>query len=220
MNRNDLLENQEAATLLEDLPLYEGGEPVGIFDCGDGAWQEISACASRNVAEGYVDTLKKAGYALLSVNCKGINVFWQLKNQDKVIMVAYVPAENYLRVIVEPAQGAVISGVRDENYEVLYRTQITQVGLECNEEGLHNYLKRSYDVSLCNVIRLCDGSFIVYDGGMPYRELADRLYTVLKSQTEIGKPIVIAAWVLTHPHPDHTGVFDLFADDYTDKVKV
>lgn len=220
MNRNDILENHEASVLLGDLPLYEGGEPVGIFDCGDGAWQEISACASRNVAEGYVDALKKAGYALLSVNCKGDNVFWQLKNQNKVIMVAYVPAENYLRVIVEPAQGAVISGVQDENYEVHYRTQITQVGLECNEEGLHNYLKRSYDVSLCNVIRLCDGSFIVYDGGMPYRELADRLYTVLKSQTEIGNPIVIAAWVLTHPHPDHTGVFDLFADDYTDKVKV
>ena len=62
MNRNDLLENQEAAALLEDLPIYEGGEPVGIFDCGDVAWQEISACVSKEAAEGYVDVLKKAGF--------------------------------------------------------------------------------------------------------------------------------------------------------------
>ena len=220
MNTKETFENNEAAVLLGDLPLYEAGESVGVFDCGDGAWQEISACVSKEAAEGYIDVLKKAGYELLSVNHKGINAFWQLKNDSKVLMVSYVPAEGYLRVIAESAETAVISGVKEENYKNLYRTQIIQIGLSCDEEGLHNYLNRSYDVSIANVVRLCDGSFIVYDGGMPFSEHAHRLYTVLKSQTELGKPIVIAAWVLTHPHFDHTGVFELFTQEYADKVKV
>ena len=64
MTRNDLSEKAEAFALLGDLPPYEAGETVGIFDCGDGAWQEISVCASKETAESYVDTLKKAGFAL------------------------------------------------------------------------------------------------------------------------------------------------------------
>ena len=165
----------EASSLLEELPPYEFGDMVGVFDCGDGMWQKIFTCESREKAQGYVESLNTAGYELLSMNEKGDNAFWQLKNDRKVLMVAYVPAENYLRLVAEPAESAVISGVREKGYENLYRTQITQIGLECNEEGLHNYLGRSYDVSIACVVRLCDGSFIVYDGGMPYSEHAKRL---------------------------------------------
>ena len=220
MNTKETFGNNEAAVLLGDLPVYGSGADIGVFDCGEGVWQRIYACTQEAAAEKYVSELQAAGFALLSVNRKGVNVFWQLKNDSKVLLVSYVPAEGYLRVIAESAETAVISGVKEENYKSLYRTQITQIGLSCDEEGLHNYLNRSYDVSIANVVRLCDGSFIVYDGGMPFSEHAHRLYTVLKSQTELGKPIVIAAWVLTHPHFDHTGVFELFTQEYADKVKV
>lgn len=210
----------KTSVILTDLPPYNAGESVGVFDCGDGVWQEIFNCESRKAAQEYVTSLEAAGYELLCVNEKGSNVFWQLGGNGKVLTIAYVPAENYLRLVAESAEEAVISGVKEEGYENLYRTQITQIGLECNDEGLHNYLGRTYDVSIACVVRLCDGSFIVYDGGMPFGEHANRLYTVLKSQTELGKPIVIAAWVLTHPHYDHTGVFELFTQEYADKVKV
>lgn len=220
MEHKDTQNLPEAARLLTHLPCGSIGEAIGIFDCGDGVWQKILKCKSAEAASACVDALLECGYCRLSHCQKGKNLFWQLKNEDAVITAAYVPCEACLRLIAEPAAGAVISGVQEEGYENCCRTQITQIGLGCDREGLHNYLGRHYGVGMSCVVRLCDGSFIVYDGGMPYSEQAKRLYTVLKSQTEPGKPIVIAAWVLTHPHVDHTGVFDLFAQDYTHKVKV
>ena len=210
----------ENAPPLADLPPCGFGTPMGTFACGNGVWQMLFECAAEEDAEGYVAALREAGYRVLSVNHKGVNVFWQLKNEKIVIMAAYIPCESSLRVIAEPVESAVISGVKDEDYEAVCRTQVTQIGLGCDDVGLHNCQNRPYGVSMSYVIRLCDGSFIVYDGGMPYSEYADRLYTVLKSQTELRKRIVIAAWVLTHAHPDHTGVFDLFAEEYASKITV
>ena len=211
----------EQSPLLADLPVYKNGAITGAFDCGYGVWQMLARCAAQADAKGYVDTLEAAGYRLLSVDRKGSNVFWQLGNGKKVLMVAYVPGRaDSLRVIAESADTAVISGVKEEGYPTLCRSQVTQIGLGCFDDLPGDDLQPGDGVSMCYVIRLCDGSFIVYDGGMPWEDYADRLYTVLRAQTPDGHPIIIAAWVLTHAHPDHTGVFDLYAEGYTDKVKV
>lgn len=203
-----------------ELPPYGSGKTVGVFDCGDGVWQMLLECVAEADAQGYVTELEEAGYRLLSGNRKGANVFWQLKNEEKVIKATYIPCASSLRVIVIPVDGAAISDLTDLNHPPVCRTQVTQIGLGCGVDGMYGSAKRLYGVSMSYVIRLCDGSFIVYDGGMPYPEYTERLYTVLRAQTATGKAIIIAAWVLTHAHPDHTGVFDLFADEYADKVTV
>ena len=68
-------------------------------------------------------------------------------------------------------------------------------------------------VSMCYIIRAADGSFIVYDSDFG-EGMAELIYDVLKKQAPDPDNIVIAAWVVTHPHTDHVGAFIDFADKY------
>lgn len=68
------------------------------------------------------------------------------------------------------------------------------------------------------VIRLADGSFIIYDGG--YAGRADELWDALTSLNGGDKNIVIRAWLITHSHGDHTGCFDAFSQKYASMVNL
>ena len=73
------------------------------------------------------------------------------------------------------------------------------------------------------IIRLTDGSFVIIDGGMgdPDHVDSDKLMDILLSQKpeDSGKP-VIAAWIFTHLHGDHIGVFNCFSLDHHDDVVI
>ena len=66
------------------------------------------------------------------------------------------------------------------------------------------------DVGACMVYTLADGSFFVWDGGIASD--ANILYKTLKAFNKRDDGIVIAAWVLTHDHNDHTGAFQAMAN--------
>ena len=69
------------------------------------------------------------------------------------------------------------------------------------------------------VIRLEDGSFIIVDGGHDTGENADKMFDVLTKQAD-RRPIVIAAWIFTHAHSDHAGIFDTFTSKYGAQVTI
>ena len=69
------------------------------------------------------------------------------------------------------------------------------------------------------VYRLCDGSFIIIDGGFSGTGNADRLYSILEKQANNGE-IVIAAWIFSHDHDDHVGLFHSFSTKYHDQITV
>ena len=112
---------------------------------------------------------------------------------------------------------------------------ITQVGLWTDgtvenhkyypETGIGNIFGVNKDFATGNnngmsyVIRLEDGSFIIVDGGHDTEENADKMFSVLTKQAE-GKPIVIAAWIFTHAHSDHAGIFEKFTNKYGTQVTV
>ena len=66
-------------------------------------------------------------------------------------------------------------------------------------------------------IRLSDGRFIVIDGGRELEPDATKLYECLKRGSVTEKPI-IAAWIFTHPHPDHFYCFMTFMEKYSAEV--
>ena len=75
-------------------------------------------------------------------------------------------------------------------------TQITQVHLE--------------DFGMSYVIRLSDGRFIIFDGGCNFEPDQDRLFECLKKGSPEDEKPVIAAWIMTHPHSDHTNGLSTF----------
>lgn len=89
------------------------------------------------------------------------------------------------------------------NYNV--SPQITQVHLE--------------DFGMSYAIRLTDGRFLVIDGGRELIPDADRLMECLKEGSPESKP-VIAAWIFSHPHPDHYYCFFPFLEQYREAVEI
>ena len=73
-------------------------------------------------------------------------------------------------------------------------------------------------VSTGYVLRLADGRFLCWDGGVDAD--ADTIYKIICDQNvREGKP-VIAAWFMTHNHGDHYGALKTFARKYGDKVDI
>ncbi len=66
------------------------------------------------------------------------------------------------------------------------------------------------------VVRLADGSFLIFDGAYEGQELRIRAFLEEHYKGE-GKPIV-RAWVLTHSHADHYPAFRAFANCFADSV--
>ncbi len=66
------------------------------------------------------------------------------------------------------------------------------------------------------IIRLSDGSFIMVDGGLGSQ--ADYTYKKLAMMNGSKNDIRIRAWILTHSHTDHYGMFRRFASTYGKKV--
>lgn len=89
-------------------------------------------------------------------------------------------------------------------------TKITDPGAEFEQEN-----------DMCFVVRLADGSFVIIDSAET--QTAPRLYATLKKQAPDPDNIVIAAWIITHPHVDHYRGFlefaRLYGNDSTITVK-
>lgn len=75
------------------------------------------------------------------------------------------------------------------------------------------------DFGLSYTVRLSDGRFIVFDGGLNTPEDRKTLFDSLVEQSE-GRTPHIACWILTHPHNDHNRCFNGFWVDYEGKVKL
>ena len=72
------------------------------------------------------------------------------------------------------------------------------------------------DYGMSYLIRLCDGRFLIMDGGWEFEPDADALMNQLQAQSLTEKP-VIALWIFTHPHSDHYFCFFPFMEKYGDK---
>jgi beta-lactamase superfamily II metal-dependent hydrolase len=66
------------------------------------------------------------------------------------------------------------------------------------------------------VFLLPNGKFIIYDGGY-YAN--NELYNTLVKLAN-GEDIVIASWIISHPHPDHEQAFDMFLEKYAKDVRI
>ena len=65
------------------------------------------------------------------------------------------------------------------------------------------------------VVRLEDGSLIIYDGG--YDTDADDLYAIICEMSPFDRPH-IRAWILTHSHGDHCTAFSVIAQKYAQNI--
>lgn len=162
----------------ESISLRHGGELILMRNSSPDEYRQL---ASAVEAAGFVfDSERKEGEVLFSTYTKG----------GHVLLLSYVPLDNATRVISEVNT---VVPPRETEIKRLCPTLLTQ-------------LKTPYMICDCGMsylIRLCDGRFIMIDGGYAEYEETERLLETMEKQNVLeGKPL-IEAWIITHWHNDH-----------------
>ena len=193
-----------------ELPTFTKGECEGLFySSGSTVVLRFKDVEEADYNE-YLDTLTAADYSVYATNEIEGNSFATLVSDDVTVNLSYFVRTKTMRIIAEE-RGALYPLTDDA--EGSYDTLLTGMKGETvvAAEGM------GY------VIRLRDGSFIVIDGGMgdPDHVDSNKLMGILDARkpADAEKP-VIAAWIFTHLHGDHVGVFNCFSLDHHDDVVI
>lgn len=157
--------------------------------------------ATRQGFDAYVAHFENEGFAAAENRETESVIFTALKNENRGVFLNYYFAVKTLTVVIE--EDTKYFDFNDKGGVTLVSPQITQMSLEI--------------FGMSYAIRLSDGRFIVIDGGREFETDATKLYNCLKRGSVSEKPVV-AAWIFTHPHPDHFFCFMTFLDMYSEDV--
>lgn len=151
----------------------------------------------------YCRLLEACGWVRKEDRRTDMHLYASYTDGENAFFLNYFSAVRELSIVTETHCGYFSYSDRPQNTAAT--AQITQLELE--------------DFGMSYVIRISDGRFIVIDGGRDFMPDRSRLYRCLKEQSVHEKPI-IAAWILTHPHPDHFHLFVGFMEDHAEDVVI
>ena len=153
--------------------------------------------------------LESQGYKrYFSSSIKG-NEYVTYKKDGKFLHTYFTAYAGEIRTIKDNFSTANFS-VQAQSYTKVTDTAVVQL--------IHNYTDGSWGMGYLIVLE--DGRFVIIDGSLKGDGTnANRLYNLMKMLNKRADGnIVIAAWILTHDHPDHYSVFQDFAGRYNTKV--
>ena len=147
--------------------------------------------------------LEDSGFAAETRTAADGRCFCAYRRGNDGVFLNYYPTTGEITAVFEENSPYFSFADTPRHHNVL--PQITQLHLE--------------DFGMSYVIRLADGRFLVIDGGRELIPDADRLMACLQEGAPEEKP-VIAAWIFTHPHPDHYYCFFPFLERHREKVEI
>ncbi len=131
------------------------------------------------------------GWEIYCQNDMNGNLFTTFVNGEKLAHVYLIPTEGDLNIVRSDTEGGTLPP-KDGGAVGTEVTSITQLQQSGETSGL------------AYVIRLSDGSFIIYDGG--YVATIRQLLDELQAQNGPGE-VHIRAWIMSHGHDDHYSCF-------------
>lgn len=197
---------------LSVLPAADGTEFSGIYYNGDGSYVVTLTDVTVEEYYGYNNKLESVGFEQYADNEINGNLFFTFTGESYTVTNIYIKYDAKIKIISEPA-GELPDNEGDRVTTGGVATLVTQIGLEVPNNTA------DYQNGMSYVIRLCDGSFIIIDGGHNRAANATNLYKIMRNQAPDVNNIVVAAWIFTHAHTDHTGAFRQF-NAYAKYVKV
>lgn len=149
----------------------------------------------------YGRLLEECGFMQKEERRTDTHLYAAYSDGETALFLNWFAATNELYLVTE--EHCRYFSYSDQMQSTVTTAEITQLELE--------------DFGMSYVVRISDGRFILFDGGRNFETDRDRLYQHLKDRSVHEKPR-IAAWILTHPHPDHFHLFIGFMDKYADDV--
>ena len=183
------------------------------YTSGDGAVTSFYDNADSERYNYTCSSYSNSGYSVYCSNTVGGLSSTTYIKDDEVHTVTFNSELREL-YITRSDSGAGALPTIEESYIWRNETTVTQNG-SANINGM------SY------IVKLADGSFIVYDGGYAsayntgtenYSDDAKNLYNKLLELNGGANDIHIRAWLITHSHGDHYRTFKYFANYYAGKV--
>ncbi len=203
--------------IFEELPA-PSVTPDDLLPAGDGAQLAIFENTTEAFFEDYAAKLVSAGFAEYSRTGfhgdgeKQKNLFGTYVSEKYSVDIGFHENFDRMYLSVSSRDRLTLPNVQAPDYTPVdatrYPTILTQIGTAEFHPTEH---------AMCYLIRLGDGSFILYDtsyGTYGGKTVADELYAVMKKQAPDPNNIVISAIMLTHPHGDHIGGFLQFSKQY------
>lgn len=163
------------------------------------------------VSKGYTEIVGKT--AVLN----SINKWALYANDEYMVNCFYDAMRKEAKISIEPRDVDLGVFTKPSTIQQVCEPMLIQMGLDDNTSTDQRDTERS---GMGYILRLADGRFIVYDGGHEGTKLqnADKLYNIMKKYAPTSgayaNRVVIAAWVITHPHSDHIGAFLNFTKYY------
>jgi len=170
---------------------------------GEGVFADSISGVSAEDCRAYLAACREAGFRPDGTHSFGDAEFTRFTDGDNALYLSYYPGIGEMRLI------------REEKSAYLHYADAA--GPECTSAALTQIDLEDFGLSY--VIRLRDGRYIVFDGGCPFEPDADSLMRSLETQAE-GRPIRVAAWIMTHPHRDHYRNFPIFWKKYAASVTI
>lgn len=202
---------------LSSVPRFTGGTYSTTYPSGDGITQQYYTNANASKIDEYVTQISHLGFKKTEDNSINGNRFVTCYGKNGLVHISYLNHNKTLTVILDSLKGAVY-----KDSEPAY-TKVTDTALavmSLDYDTTQDKIGSNYDASgMSYVITLEDGRYIIIDGGYSKAKDHHILFNYLKSNNKRkdGK-IVIAAWVFTHDHSDHYGVFVDFSSTYGTRV--
>lgn len=195
----------------------------GTYPCGNQNEMHVYRKVNKAELDSYVADLCNEGYEKkeeLSVNG---NSFISLLSKNDLIHIFYNESSYILKVISDPLCETVYYE-SESCYETYAATSLAPISLDYSHREITDGNGMAF------IITLTDGRFIIIDGGYGDYQTEDELkeprdahilYEYMKnSNKRPDKKIIIAAWIITHPHADHYGAFVKFTSLYANEVSV
>ena len=173
--------------------------------------KEWNAYRSLLVSKGYTEIVGKT--AVLN----SINKWALYANDEYMVNCFYDAMRKEAKISIEPRDVDLSVFTKPSTVKHVCDPMLIQMGLDDNTFTSQRDTERS---GMGYILRLADGRFIVYDGGFEGTKLqnADKIYNIMKKYAPTSgtyaNQVVIAAWVITHPHADHIGAFLSFTKYY------
>ena len=191
-----------SGTSSNNLPDYPAS--TKSYNCYDDTTMYIANDTNLDTFKTYCKVLKGKGYEEYSTrdNVSG-NYYRTYTKGSRAVTAYYIANTKTARVISGPTTDIPTKKV-DKTPET-YKPSVTLLS-QGAEKGS----------GLGLIFRLPNGKFFIYDGGYAQN---DALYNKLKSLAGNDK-IVIAAWVISHPHQDHQEAFEYLMQKHSKDVTI
>ena len=190
-----------------DLPVFENVS-TQTMDCDNDTVMIYTSCTSVEAFKAYCAKLEQAGFEKAFERSEFGNEFCALTRNDRYVYTYFSRYLSAVRIVTGPVE---MLGLQDcsDGREEKYAPKLVTLGQRLTINCGQGY-----------VFLLPDGRFIVHDGGCRFEDGRDFVYDALKSIAPDPDNMVIAAWVITHPHGDHQEAFEDFARDHGEDVVI